>query len=236
MVPSRRVLAIFAWSGVATVVVALLGWLIAGVLPFPLGPSSTPAQVVDFYTVDNVRVKIGLVIATVGIALVIPLFGLISFHLMRAEGRYPIAAFTLLVAGGLTGVLLIFPLLIMAVIAFGAPHRYDTQTVYMLNDLAWLAFLTPIAPFIIQNVVLGTAILRDPAETFPRWVGYLNFFIAVSFVPDVLAYFFFSGVLGWNGVIVFWLALTTYALFLFVMGYSTDRANKAMLATVPASP
>ncbi|BBY21909.1 hypothetical protein MSTO_21140 [Mycobacterium stomatepiae] len=81
-----------------------------------------------------------------------------------------------------------------------------------------LVFLTPIAPFIIQNVVIGIAILSDQAQILPRWVGYLNFWIAASFLPDVLAFFFHSGPLSWRGVLVFWLALTTYSVFLVGMG------------------
>ena len=34
---TKRVLTLCAWGGPATVVIALIGWLIAGVLPIPLG-------------------------------------------------------------------------------------------------------------------------------------------------------------------------------------------------------
>jgi hypothetical protein len=105
---------------------------------------------------------------------------------------------------------------LMAVIAF-RPDRNPEITV-TLNDIAWLLFMTPIAPFIIQNIAIGTAILKDEAETLPRWVGYMNFWVAVSFLPDVLAFFFHSGPFSWRGIFVFWLALTTYSVFLIGMG------------------
>lgn len=212
---SYRVQMLCAWAGPATVVVTLLGWLIAGILPIPLGSSSTTQEVVSFYGHDT-RVLAGLVIAQLGICLVFPLIGLIGYFLLRIEGRRPILTFVQLVTGAATGVLLLVPMLLMAVISF-RPGRNPEITV-TLNDIAWLVFLTPIAPFIIQNVAIGIAILSDKAQTLPRWVGYLNFWIAASFLPDVLAFFFHSGPLSWQGVLVFWLALTTYSVFLIGMG------------------
>jgi len=93
-----------------------------------------------------------------------------------------------------------------------------------LNDIAWLMFITPIAPFIIQNVAIGVAILNDERRTLPRWVGYVNFWIAISFLPDPLAFFFHSGPFAWRGIFIFWLALTTYAVFLVVMGVMLRKA------------
>jgi hypothetical protein len=46
---TKRVLTICAWAGPAAVVVTLIGWLIAGVLPIPLGSESSVQEVVDFY-------------------------------------------------------------------------------------------------------------------------------------------------------------------------------------------
>jgi hypothetical protein len=233
MLPSSSfsALRISAWSGVAVLVVSLGGFLIAGVLPLPLGPSDSRADVVSFYTEDNTRVTAGLVIATLGIALVMPLLAAISVHMLRMEGRVPILTFIQLGVGAVTAVLLLIPLLLMAVIAFAAPDRMSPETIRSLNDVAWLLFITPIVPFMIQNIAIGFAIINDPHEIFPRWLGFLNFFIAFSFVPDPLAYFFGSGPFAWNGVFVFWLALTTYALFLVAMCWAVLRANNQMRPT-----
>ncbi|WP_243841348.1 hypothetical protein [Mycobacterium sp. DL592] len=218
-----------AWSGPATVVVTLIGWLIAGVLPLPLGSSSTTQEVVDFYGHDT-RVLIGLVIAQLGICLVFPLIALIALAMLRIEGRTPLLTLVQVVTGAATGVLLLVPMLLMAVIAF-RPDRNPELTV-TLNDIAWLLFLTPIAPFMIQNVAIGTAILGDKRSVLPRWVGYFNFWVAAAFVPDVLAFFFHAGPFSWRGVFVFWLALFAYAAFLIVMGVVLRSAD---LETTPTS-
>ena len=87
-------------------------------------------------------------------------------------------------------------------------------------------FITPIAPFIIQNVAIGVAILNDKRQTLPRWVAFVNFWVAFSFLPDPLAFFFHSGPFAWRGIFIFWLALTTYAIFLIVMGVMLSKVVK----------
>jgi hypothetical protein len=223
---------ICAWSGPATVVVALVGWLIAGVLPLPLGSSSSTEEVVAFYSHDT-RVLIGLVIAQLGVCLVFPLIALITLAMLRIEGRTPLLTIIQAVTGAATGVLLLMPMLLMAVIAF-RPDRTPELTV-TLNDIAWLLFLTPIAPFMIQNIAIGTAILGHKQSVLPRWVGYLNFWVAAAFIPDVLAFFFHDGPFSWRGVFVFWLALFAYAAFLIVMGMVLRTADLDGPAGHPSS-
>ena len=222
---SKRIQLACAWSGPATVLIVSIGFLIAGILPMPLGPNSTTHEVVDFYG-HTTRVAAGLVIAGLGICLVLPLIALIGVFLARMEGRTPILTFLQLVSGAATGVFLVMPLLLMTVIPF-RPDRTPELTV-TLNDVAWLLFITPIGPFVIQNIAIGTAILSDHRAILPRWVGYLNFWIAFSFLPDVLAFFFHSGPFAWRGIFVFWLAFVAYAVFLIAMGLVLRNAIRAV--------
>jgi hypothetical protein len=222
-----------AWCGPATVIVATIGFLIAGVLPLPLGPNSTTEQVVDFYSHDT-RVAAGLVIATLGICLVFPLVAAIAVQMMRMEGRAPILTFLQLITGAATGVFLVMPLLLMTVIPF-RPDRTAELTV-TLNDISWLLFITPIGPFMIQNIAIGTAILADRTGVLPRWVGYLNYWVAFLFIPDVLAFFFHSGPFAWRGIFVFWLAFVAYAAFLIAMGLVLRQAIRADARAPMAEP
>ncbi|MDT5182802.1 MAG: hypothetical protein QOI29_960 [Mycobacterium sp.] len=228
-----RILTLCAWAGPATVVVALIGWLIAGVLPVPLGPDSSVEEVVSFYSHDT-RVLAGLVISCIGVSFVFPLIAVIAVHMVRMEGRTPILTFLQLITGAATGVLLLMPLLLMTTIAF-RPDRNPELTV-TLNDIAWLLFITPIAPFMIQNVAIGVAILNDRRQTLPRWAGYVNFWVAFLFVPDVLAFFFHSGPFSWRGIFIFWLALTAYSVFLVVMGLVLRKAIRESAEESAADP
>jgi hypothetical protein len=230
---SKRIQLLCAWSGPAVLVVTLIGFLIAGVLPLPLGPDDTTEEVVNFYSHDT-RVAAGLVIATLGLSLIFPLIALIGVHMVRMEGRTPILTFLQLVTGAATGVFLVMPMLLMTIIAF-RPDRSPELTV-TLNDISWLLFLTPIGPFIIQNLAIGTAILSDRNGILPRWVAYLNFWVALSFVPDPLAFFFHSGPFAWRGIFIFWLAFVAYGVFLIVMGLVLRQAVKNSPDTAPVEP
>jgi hypothetical protein len=223
MVPKR--VAVCAWCGPALVVFASLGFLLAGLLPVPLSPGSSPAKVVAFYGDHPDRVRAGFVLASLALGLVIPLIALITVQMLRMEGRTPLLSFTQAIAGAATGVLLLVPILLMATIAF-RPDR-DPQLTVTLNDIAWLLFITPIAPFMIQDIAIGVAVLGDNATdpVLPRWVGYLNLWVAFLFTPDILAFFFKSGPFAWNGVFVFWLAFTAYAVWAIVMGLVLSRST-----------
>ena len=230
---SKRIQLLSAWSGPAVVVLTLIGFLIAGVLPLPLGPDDSTAKVVNFYSHDT-RVAAGLVIATLGLSLIFPLIALIGVHMARMEGRAPILTFLQLVTGAATGVFLVMPMILMTIITF-RPDRNPELTV-TLNDISWLLFLTPIGPFIIQNVAIGTAILADRNGILPRWVGYLNFWVAFLFVPDILAFFFHSGPFAWHGIFIFWLAFVAYAIFLIAMGLVLRHAVKGSPDTELVEP
>jgi len=223
-----RLLNICALGGPAALVVTLVGWLIAGMLPLPEGPSLSTAEVVSFFTDEPNRVMAGFVIASIGVVLAAPMFALISVHMLRIEGRIPVLAFTQLIVAAVTVIINMFPQMLFAIAAFRTDRNADD--IVLLNDVAWLLLFTGITPFIVQNVVVGIAVLRDKSGIFPRWLGFLNFWVAVSFLPDVLAFFFKTGPFAWNGILVFWLALTTYGLFLVAMSVVMLRANKTLFA------
>lgn len=215
-----------ALSGPLAVVVTLVGWLIAGFLPLPIGPGDEQ-EVARFFLDNSTRVKVGFLIGSVGVVLMIPQLALISLHLRRMEPTgMPLLAVIQVISATVTVVINMFPHLIFALAAFRSDR--DPGDVVLLCDLAWLLLFCGITPFIVQNLAVGIAILRDPAALMPRWVAYLSFFVAFSFLPDPLAYFFKTGPFAWNGIFVFWLALTTYCVFLLVMSWACRQANKSL--------
>jgi hypothetical protein len=222
---TKKIMFACAACGPGMIVIAFLGWFLAGVLPVPLGAHNTPEEVVAFYRDNSMTVRTGLVIAAIGLGGIFPLVAVISMQMMRMEGRYPILSFLQFVCGSATGVFLLVPMLLMTVAAF-RPDRTPELTV-TLNDISWMLFITPIMPFIIQNVAIGVATLSDRNGIFPRWSGYLNLLVGFSFLPDVLPYFFYSGPFAWDGIFVFWLALTTYTIWAITMGSLSYKAVQA---------
>ncbi len=228
-----RIFNLCSWGGIAALLVTLTGWLIAGLLPLPLGPSNTLHQVVEFYSTDSTRRMIGFVMATLGVCFAMPMVGVITVHMLRMERRLPVLSLIQLGSGSVTILINLLASMLFAVLTF-RPELRAPESIMMLNDLTWLIFFTPIMPFIIQNVAIGVCVLTDRSNWLPRWVGYLNLWVALAFVPDILAYFFFSGPFGWNGILVFWLALAAYSAFLVTMSIVTRKANRALIMDVNA--
>jgi hypothetical protein len=223
-----------AWCGPAAALVVLIAWLVAGVLPMPLSSNTPAAEVVEFYAHDSNRVMAGIVISGIGFGLVFPLVAVIAVTMLRMEGRTPILSFLQLATGAATGVFLLIPMMLMAMCGF-RPDRNPEITVTM-NDLSWIMLITPVAPFMIQLIAIGVAVLSDRRQIMPRWVGYLMFWIAVSFIPSALPYFFKTGPFAWRGIFVFPLALGTYCIYMVVMGLMTRRAVLADAANHVEEP
>lgn len=209
------------WSAFIAVAIALGGLAMAGVLPFPLGPDSTQQEVVAFYS-GGAPTVLGLGIASVGLGLVGLLIAGITFVMWRSEGEYPILTLIQLVFGTITVACLMFPMMLMAVTAF-RPGRGGELTV-MLNDISWLMFIFPIAPFITQNVAIAAGILTSERPMFPRWIGYFNLWVGFTFTFDVMTLAFREGPFSWNKLLILWLALTSYSLWVLVMGYAILKA------------
>jgi hypothetical protein len=58
---------------------------------------------------------------------------------------------------------------------------------------------------------------------FPRWVGFLNFWLAVCYTVGALLPFFKRGPFAWNGLFGFWLAVVSFFGWIFVMWWATVR-------------
>lgn len=219
---THRVLRICGWFAPIAIAITFAGFLLSGVLPFPLGPDDSTADVVAFYS-RGTHVVMGLAISSAGIAMIGVVIAGITFVLWQSEGKTPILTIIQMVAGTATVAFLTIPLLIMSVTAF-RPDRPGELTV-LLNDLSWLLFITPISPFIIQNVSIAAGILTSKNQLFPRWLGYFNLWVGFTFSFDIIPYAFHSGPMAWNGILIFWLALTSYSLWVLAMGFGILSAT-----------
>jgi hypothetical protein len=198
-----------AWCGIAFTALFLLGFLIAGFIP-PPAPSLSAVDIAALYAENHMRIRIGLLIATLASALLALWVAAIGVQMRRIEGRHSVLAFAQMVSGACLILEFLFPLLAWQTSAFRSDR--EAGIVQAVNDLAWLAFLGIACTAVLQGVVIGTLILRDkrPDPLFPRWGGYFNIWVVIMFVPAGCVVLFHDGPLAWNGVISWWLALVTY--------------------------
>ena len=229
-----------AYSGPIMIVLFCIGfWFVAGLIP-PPSPSSPAAQVAQFYAHNQTRIRIGLVISMLGAGLALPFPVAITLQLRRIEGSSSPLSWVNLICGLFNTPLFVFPMFGIAAATY-RPLERSPEITQALSDLGWLPLVGFGAPAILQSIVIGMAVLGDrrPQPVFPRWVGYFNIWCALLFLPGLLVICFQSGPFAWNGVFAFWLPLTIFGSWFFVMAAVTMKAigqEQDELAIAAASP
>jgi hypothetical protein len=212
-----------AWCGFAFAVVFCVGFLIAGFIP-PPGPGLTATEVARVYAENHLRIRLGLLISTLGSALLALWVAAIGVQMRRIEGRHSVLAFAQMVAGACLILEFLFPLLVWQTAAYR--NDRDPAIVQTLNDLGWLPFLGIACTAVLQGLVIGVLILRDKRKDplFPRWGGYFNIWVVLMFAPASCVVLFHDGPLAWNGLISWWLALVTFFVWMVGLTWMLLRA------------
>jgi hypothetical protein len=111
------------------------------------------------------------------------------------------------------------------VIAAFRPER-SAEMVMVLNDMAWLTFITPVGFILVQNLSLAFAIFMDrhPRPVFPRWVAHFNIVTAVLMFPGALAMIYDEGPFAWDGLLAFWGRNLTFIIYVAVMFFVVRSA------------
>jgi hypothetical protein len=205
------------------IVLAGIGLFGSGLFP-PMSPQATPQQVANFYAEDTDRLRAGLLLAFTAFGLCGPFLSAITTQLRRIRKISPVLARTQAMASAVGWAFLAIPLIFFLAAAF-RPDR-DADVLQGMNDLAFLTFLMPFAPFTLLALVTGVAVLQDPSRepTLPRWYGYLNLWCALLFAPAGLMPFFKTGPLDWRGLISLWLGFAAFGLWLVLSSWTLDRA------------
>jgi hypothetical protein len=212
------------WSGPLYVVLFGIGfWPLAGLFP-PPSPSLSAEQVAAFYQSNTNMIRLGVAIVMVGAGLQAPWIALIAEQMKRIRGCPLALVYTQLGAGCAGIVLFIMPCIFWLLAAF-RPER-DVQTTLLLNDLSWLSLVTPVPLAMVQVAALAVAILLDKSArpVFPRWAGFYNLWLAVIFLPGVVAAFFKSGPFAWNGIFPFWIPASVFFSWFIVMFFVLRKA------------
>jgi uncharacterized membrane protein (DUF485 family) len=77
----------------------------------------------------------------------------------------------------------------------------------------------------------------------PRWVGYLSFYVTLSFFEVLLLLFFKSGPFSWGGVITYYAVLTgffawmvTACMYVLKAVRQLDREEREVAGAVATAP
>lgn len=216
-----RVQRVLIWSGVAMIALWLGAFLfIAGFIP-PSAPSSTADVIVNLYNNRSNGIKLGMVISMLGSALLVPYAVAISGQLKRIDGARALADIQM-VSCALLSLEFITPIGVWMAASFRGRPEYITEA---LHDLGWILFMTVIWSLFVQLVAIGVAILIDrrPKPILPRWLGYLNLWVALLIIPAGCVLFFKNGPLAWNGLVGLYVPLTAFVVWFATMTFAIHR-------------
>ena len=197
-------------------VVLLVALCIAGFIP-PLPPTFTAQEVADYYRDNLGPIRAGMITVNLCGIMFIPFFMVIVVQMQRMAIPSRAFSYAYLSAAASAGSIFLLADLTWSIAAF-RPER-DPQLIMMLNDLAWMAFVSPVGFMMAQNFFLALGIYMDarPNPIFPRWVGHFNILTAPLMAPGAFALMFREGPLAWNGSLAFGLRFGTYVLYIAVM-------------------
>ncbi len=191
-------------------------WIFPGFFP-PMSPTMTAEEVATFYREHVGEIRASMVIVNLCGISFIPFFMVIVVQMQRMGNPSRAFAYSYLSAAASGATLFALADLAWLIAAF-RPER-DPQLIQLLNDFAWIAFVTPVGFIIAQNLCLALAIFMDTRRTpvFPRWVGHFNIVAGLLMMPGALAMMFMRGPFAWDGLLAFWVRMGAYCLYLAVM-------------------
>lgn len=206
------------WSGPLMAVLTFVGAVLIGrfIPPF-MDPSSTAAIVAAQYAQHANGVRIGAIIAAIGLSLIVPFGAAIAAQTRPAEGTRPFLTYVQIASIAVAGVFVVLACTIWALTAF-RPGGYPAELVQYSNDLAYFLFIFTWPPFTVWFVAIGLAAFKDASEApFPRWSGYLCLWLAVQISAGAMIVFFKTGPFAYNGLFALYLPVALFFVWVIAM-------------------
>lgn len=191
----------------------------------PLSPTLGADEIAAVYRGNALGMQAGAILMMFGGAFLMPFVAAMAAATLRMGGNPSALAGTQLASGVLTFVPLFLSGIFFAVAAF-RPDRAP-QDILLLSDLGWLFLVMPTPGFLIGLAAFGFAVLGDDAAqpVFPRWVGYLNFWVGIGGTGGVMIPLFKVGPFAWDGLFAYWVPLAAFGLWMPVMIWAFMRSG-----------
>ena len=181
----------------------------------PPSPALDAAAVLQMYADHNMQFRVGIILMMFSGAFFLPLTVVISAQMARLEKGYPIWSKLQLTTGTLGAWLFAFPPFLWGVAAFSVERA--PELTLLVHEMGWLCFVVPPSYFAMQMIPIGVVTFskdNNDSSPFPRWFGYLTFWMAVSGSFGAAAMLFKTGPFAWNGLFPFYLPIIIFSAWL----------------------
>jgi hypothetical protein len=232
---NRKMRLLCIWCAVPMCVLLFGGLTISGFIS-PVLPSETADEVAHQYRTNTDAIRIGLALSFFGVIFFLFFGAAISAQTRRIECSPPVLTYLQTACFASGSLIFIIPWVCWQTAAF-RPERSATE-IALMNDLGWMCFVFAYVAFTAWLVAIGLAILSDTSRTpvYPRWLGYANFYVAITFIPDNLIPFFKTGPFSWNGFFPYWFPFAMYGIWILVMLGMTVKAINREAASAQSEP
>lgn len=215
------------WCGVVVVIANTIAFSFVGRLSPPPSPTDNATQVATFLT-DH---RTGILWAVVIMGICAPFFYafavVTSLQMRRIEGGWGLLSMVQLTTAVVAPTGWVYPLAVLATAVY-RPDR-DPQLMLLLSDQFWLTYVGVAVIFVVNVASIGVSALVDrrPEPVFPRWFGWLNLVLAITFFPGVFVYLDTDGPFAWNGLFAMWIPSVSFVIWKVAMIYVLLRAVKS---------
>lgn len=215
------------WCGLIVLAAFTVSSFIVGNLFPPISPSASPEEVKEFLVENRTNILVATVILGTFAPLFYPFAIITSLQIRRIEGGWGLLSMLQLTTAVVAPTGWVYPMAVLATAAY-RPER-DPDMMMLLSDQYWLTYIGVAVIFVINVGGIGLAILLDrrAEPVFPRWLGYMNILLAITFYPGVFVYLFTDGPLAWDGLFALWIPATAFFIWKICMIWGLLRAVKS---------
>ena len=226
---STWLLRLCSWCGPGLMALLFVGLVFAHWFP-PPSPADSVTAIAQQYQQHTTGIRVGALLIAAAGTMFGPFSAAIAVQLKRIHAHATVFAYLEVCMGALWSIGIVVPASFWMVAAFD-PYR-DPQITRALHVAGWLPFVAMVFPLMAAHLSIAAATLLDTRSepVFPRWITYLNVWIALLLAPGVLTLFFKTGPFSWNGILTFWLAATAEGLWFCVMSMVLHRAINQQIA------
>lgn len=211
------------WSALVMAALFVIGFVGFAHLWPPSSPHQSAESLAGFIDDHRTSIRVGLMLTAVAAAFLAPFLAIISVQMRRIEGERSPLAYAQLALAGIFVLEFIVPIFIMQTLLY---RERSLEETLLVSDMFWLFFVGVVSTSMLEWALIGIAILRDrsPQPLYPRWVGYVNLWLALIFCSGEFVVFFKDGPLAWNGALSWYATVIGFFIWMVVMVITTLQA------------